>query len=64
MFIATNNVLRYANLSDFHGHTTSIPVGNVTTFAAIDYDPLEGYIYWGDTNLEIISRARLNGTGK
>jgi len=64
MFIATNNVLRYANLSDFHGHTTSIPVVNANDIAAIDYDPLEGYVYWGDDNLEIISRAKLNGTGK
>jgi len=64
MFLATNKIIRYANLSDFHGYATYIPVVNVSDITVIEHDPTEGYVYWGDNDLAIISRARLNGTGR
>ena len=31
---------------------------------AIDYDPVEGYVYWTDDEVRAIRRAYLNGTGE
>ena len=36
---------------------------NIRHAIAVDYDPVEGYVYWTDDEVHAISRARLNGTG-
>ncbi|KAK2139037.1 hypothetical protein LSH36_2107g00010 [Paralvinella palmiformis] len=53
---------RKCTACDFHGYATYIPVVNVSDITVIEHDPTEGYVYWGDNDLAIISRARLNGT--
>ena len=40
-----------------------LPLKNIKHAIAIDYDPIEGYFYWTDDEVKVISRARLNGTG-
>ena len=64
LFVATKTVLRYFQLTDLDDRGTSIPVENTKDVIAVDYDPLEGYVYWADKSLSIIARAKLNGSGK
>jgi len=63
LFVATKTVLRYFQLTDLDERGTSIPVANTKDVIAVDYDPLEGYVYWADKSLSIIARAKLNGSG-
>ncbi|KAK2157522.1 hypothetical protein LSH36_189g00032 [Paralvinella palmiformis] len=62
MVFSTLTEIRYANLSDFDGHATYIPLINTTEVSSVDYDPVEEYLYWADTNKDIIARARLDGS--
>ncbi|KAK2157521.1 hypothetical protein LSH36_189g00006 [Paralvinella palmiformis] len=62
MLISTLTEIHYANLSDFDGHATFIPLINTTEVSSVDYDPVEEYLYWADTNKDIIARARLDGS--
>ena len=63
MVFSTLTEIRYANLSDFDGHATYIPLINTDEVSSVDYDPVEEYLYWADTNIAIIARARLDGSG-
>ena len=63
IFLSTTNEIHYANMSNFDGHTTYIPLINTTDVSSVDYDPLEEYVYWADVNKGIIVKARLNGSG-
>ena len=36
---------------------------NISRPVAVDYDPVEGKVYWTDVTLELISRAYPNGSG-
>jgi len=54
--------IRYANLSDFDGQATYIPLINTTEVSSVDYDPLEEFLYWADTDKDIIARASLDGS--
>jgi len=40
-----------------------LPLDNIKHSIAIDYDPVEGYVYWTDDEIKSIRRAFLNGTG-
>lgn len=40
----------------------TIPLTNSSFAIGIDYDPLEGYVYWTDDFLKKVQRSRLNGT--
>ena len=48
LFVATKTVLRYFQLTELDERGTSIPVANTKDVIAVDYDPLEGYVYWAD----------------
>ena len=63
LFVATKTVLRYFQITDPDDRGTSILVENTKDVIAVDYDPLEGYVYWADKSLSIIARAKLNGSG-
>lgn len=39
-----------------------LQVGDVRHAIAIDYDPVEGYVYWTDDDLRAIRRSRLDGS--
>lgn len=41
---------------------TPLPqVDDIRHAIAIDYDPVEGYVYWTDDEIKAIRRARING---
>ena len=35
---------------------------NISRPVAVDYDPVEGKIYWSDVTLKLVARALLNGS--
>ncbi|XP_060530301.1 low-density lipoprotein receptor-related protein 6 isoform X2 [Cylas formicarius] len=39
-----------------------IPLSDVKYSIAIDYDPVEGYIYWSDDEVKKIQKSKLDGT--
>lgn len=39
-----------------------LPLTNVTYSIAVDYDPVDNYLYWSDDDVKKIQRARLNGS--
>lgn len=39
-------------------------LGRVKSAIAIDYDPVDGFIYWTDEEEHVIRRARPDGSGK
>ncbi|XP_049808128.1 low-density lipoprotein receptor-related protein 6 [Schistocerca nitens] len=41
-----------------------LPLKNVRHAIAIDFDPVENFIYWTDDDAKAIRRAHLNGTGQ
>ncbi|WAR02016.1 LRP6-like protein [Mya arenaria] len=41
-----------------------LQLDNVKHSIAIDYDPVDGYVYWTDDEVRAIRRAFLNGTGQ
>jgi len=50
-------------MSDPDDPGSYIPLENLHTPVAIDYDPVEDYVYWTDVGRKTISRARSNGDG-
>ncbi|KAK2163793.1 hypothetical protein LSH36_74g10031 [Paralvinella palmiformis] len=63
-FVATSEFIRYFNMSDPDDPGSYIPLENLHTPVAIDYDPVEDYVYWTDVGRKTISRARSNGDGQ
>lgn len=41
-----------------------LPLGRVKYAIAIDYDPVDDFIYWSDEKMHAIRRARLDGSGQ
>ncbi|XP_025837382.1 low-density lipoprotein receptor-related protein 6 [Agrilus planipennis] len=41
-----------------------LPLTDIKYSIAVDYDPVEDYIYWTDDEVKKIQRARLNGTNQ
>ena len=41
-----------------------IPLENISRPVAVDYDPIEGKVYWTDVVHKTINRAYVNGTGQ
>ncbi|KAK4886602.1 hypothetical protein RN001_002873 [Aquatica leii] len=39
-----------------------LPLNNIKYTIAVDYDPVDGFIYWTDDNVKKIRKAHLNGT--
>ena len=40
-----------------------LPLDGIKHAIAIDYDPVDGYVYWTDDEARVIRRALLNGSG-
>uniref|UniRef100_A0A2S2P0K4 Low-density lipoprotein receptor-related protein 6 n=2 Tax=Schizaphis graminum TaxID=13262 RepID=A0A2S2P0K4_SCHGA len=50
---------------DSPDHTImSIPLTGLAHAIAIDYDPVDGYIYWTDDEIKMIQRAKMNGSNQ
>ena len=41
-----------------------LPLEGISHAIAIDYDPVEEMVYWTDTEVMLINRAFLDGSGK
>ena len=41
-----------------------IDVSDVSHAIAVDFDPVERYVYWTDDEERLIQRARLDGKGR
>ncbi|XP_050531547.1 low-density lipoprotein receptor-related protein 6 isoform X2 [Daktulosphaira vitifoliae] len=42
----------------------SVPLSGLAHAIAIDYDPVEHYIYWTDDEIKMIQRAQMNGSNQ
>ena len=51
-------------MSDPDDPGTYVRLKDVGVCVAMDYDPVEDYVYWTDVSKETISRARSTGEGK
>ena len=50
---------------DTQDHTTVVlPIQNILHAVVVEFDPVEGFVYWTDQDLHLIKRARLNGSGE
>lgn len=48
---------------DSPDHTfKTLPLKHVSYTIAVDYDPVDGYIYWTDDTVQKIQRAKLDGS--
>ena len=49
---------------DTPDHTDVVlPLHNLQHAIAIDYDPVDGHVYWTDDEVRLIRRAYLDGSG-
>lgn len=62
IFLARRQDLRMISLDTPDFTDVVIEVTNVRHAVAIDYDPIEQFIYWTDDELRAIQRARLDGS--
>ena len=63
LFVARRTDLRYFDPSDPGDRGTYIPVTGLVNTVIVDYDPVDGYVFWSDVLTHSISKARLDGTG-
>ncbi|XP_050692314.1 low-density lipoprotein receptor-related protein 6-like [Eriocheir sinensis] len=64
LILARRTDLRRISL-DTPDHTAVvIPMSGVKHAIAVDYDPIDGFIYWTDDEVECIQRSRLDGSGQ
>ena len=64
LFLARKNDLRRISLDTPNLIDVVLPVSGIKHAVAIDFDPVDEYVYWSDDeNLEI-KRCRMNGQGK
>ena len=47
---------------DSSGSLTSLPLSNIVSPVALDYDAVEDRVYWTDVSRQTISRSFLNGS--
>ena len=41
-----------------------LPVSNISQAVAIDFDPVDEFVYWSDDEKFEIKRSKMNGQGK
>ena len=41
-----------------------VPLDDIQHAVAIDYDPIDGFVYWTDDDVKAIRRAKLDGSGE
>ena len=64
LFLARRRDLRKISLDTPDYTAVVLPLDNIHHAIAIDYDPVEGYVYWTDDEARAIQRSKLDGTGK
>ena len=62
LLLARRTDLRQISL-DTKDYTSIVLPLNTNHAIAINYDPVEGHVYWTDDEVKLIRRARLHRTG-
>lgn len=63
LLLARRTDLRTISLDTPDFTDVELQLDNIKHSIAIDYDPVDGYVYWTDDEVKAIRRAFLNGTG-
>jgi len=63
VFLARRFDLRMISLDTPDFTDVVINVHNVSHAIAIDYDPIDKFVYWTDDEKMLIQRAKLDGSG-
>ena len=64
LLLARRTDLRRISLDTPDFTDVVLQYNNIKHTIAVDYDPVDGYVYWTDDEVRTIKRARLDGTGK
>jgi low density lipoprotein receptor-related protein 5/6 len=64
LLLARRTDIRRISL-DTPDHTDVVlPLTGIKHGMAVEFDPVQKYVYWSDDQLDNIKRARIDGTGK
>ncbi|XP_060033222.1 low-density lipoprotein receptor-related protein 5 isoform X2 [Erinaceus europaeus] len=63
LLLARRTDLRRISLDTVDFTDIVLPVADIRHAIALDYDPLEGHVYWTDDEVRAIRRAALDGSG-
>ena len=63
IIVARRTELRFISLDTLDHTATVLPIHNIRHLLAIEYDPVERFVYWTDQDLHHIKRAKLDGSG-
>ena len=64
LLLARRTDLRSISLDTPDFTDVVLQYNNIKHTIAVDYDPVDGYVYWTDDEVRTIKRAHLDGTGK
>ncbi|ESP02557.1 hypothetical protein LOTGIDRAFT_171958 [Lottia gigantea] len=64
LFLARRTDLRRISLDTPDYTDVVLPLTDIRHAIAIDYDPIEGYVYWTDDEVQAIRRSLLNGSNQ
>ena len=69
LFVARREDIKWISLDTFRPNHTAIdvtiPLDNIQLAIAVDYDPVDGYMYWTDNEVRAaIRRSKLDGSGQ
>ncbi|XP_050407937.1 low-density lipoprotein receptor-related protein 6 [Patella vulgata] len=64
LFLARRTDLRRISLDTPDYTDVVLPLNDIRHAIAIDYDPVDGYVYWTDDEVEAIRRSLLDGTNQ
>ena len=62
LIVARRNDIRRISLDTKDFTSVILPIRPIKHATVIDYDPVEGRVYWADDEYRVIKRAMLNGT--
>lgn len=63
LLVARKVDLRRISLDTHDLHDVLLPVSGVRQAAAIDFDPVDKFVYWSDNEALEIKRCRMDGKG-
>lgn len=64
LLLARRSDIRMISLDTPDNTDVIVPLTLVQHAVAIDFDPVDGFLYWTDDDRKAIVRSRLNGSGK
>ena len=63
IIVARRTDLRLISLDTLDHTAIVLPIHNMLHVVVIEFDPIEGFVYWTDQDLHHIKRAKLSGSG-